>query len=787
MIPKTAQAQPTAIYTWSASQWLAANNNAGQFTGTAITNPDGSEGAQITVNSAHVANPYNYIFIHSAGLQGGHQYTAVVTMSIAAQTTDPSAFYLFARNSAGTQYDISQTWGGLPGATRTIVLPLDLRVLSGTWELYMGINYGGSINLNSVVVYSGLSSDGVHNYTWDQPTLNATPTSNPPAGVTQATGFHSFTLTSPTTTGATITVAGLTADYANAPMSVAQANASAINTAITQLAGAGAGSKLLIPPGTYRVAPTAPFTLQNLTNVTVNGQGSTLIFETLLEGNEAFLLSGNSQMLMENLNLDWDWNVEPIAALAVASNVSGTSCTLTFPASTTSAQMSQYASFNWMTLFGMDPTHLVRNDMSIYSFSGGPQPTRTVTGANTMNVTFPTALPLTNGKSYCVRFLYYDMGAFKIAACSNLQLFEVNIYSMPGMGFFFEDRMKNFELNHCYITRSSTGTANPLTTAADGVHSDESQGNVMVYNCQFTGMGDDAINIHDDCYQYNVETNVSGQPSNLLRLADCYSYQLRFDVNDNAEFYNADFSYLGTNTTPVLAQVTAVATHDSANPPYVDLTLASVPAGLNSQSIVRNAAFDTSNVEIYGTTIQYSNGRGILLSADGATITSNFIRDVYSAPIELETEIVQGLWAEGHGASNILIESNTLQDSNQLGRFDGTYIEADPIIPWGQTSATLHQQVSVINNVFYDCPGPAMTLNNCQNVLATGNSIRLGTMPSYLSVYAGTFMLTNSSEASLGGNTWLNLMASSSLYGVIYDPATTSNVSPDLNALINQY
>jgi hypothetical protein len=786
LAPLTGSAQkPAVVYQWDAAAWLA-NYNRSQFSALPVANPDGSTGAQITVTPRDAGNPYNHIVVTAGGMKGGDQYTAAITFSVLEPTEYPTSFYMFARNSAGNQYDIWQTWIGLPGATRTVTLPMDLKpVVSGTWKLFMGISKSGALNINRIVIYSGLTSDGTTSYATAGAPPNQTPSTPPPDGVTEATGCAPFTIAPPAPSKLTVSLADykLAADTAGAPPSVAVDNASALQKAFTDCKGKGPMT-LVIPKGTYRLAPVSNLTIDGLTDVTIDGRGSVLILEKFTKEGPAFLVGHCVRTLLKDFTIDWDWNVKPIASLGTVSNLSADKlqCDFTFP-DLDAARTAITRATPWRSIFAMDPTHLIRTDTNIFPFPKGAVITAGTAG-NVLHVAFPKPVPFVNGQAYCIRHLYYDMSGFKILDSSDLTFDAVDIYSIPGMGWFFEGAMHNFQVSNCKICRAP-GSRNPLTTAADGLHVDQFVDNLNVENCDFTGSGDDAMNIHNESYEGDIVTD--GTDASKLTLMNCPSYQLRLNPGDPLEFYNADYSYLGGSTSPVTRRVASVSSNNKGKPQTIIHLAAKLPAGITAQSILINGRFATSNVRIANCNVEYSNGRGILLSAHNALITDCKLRSVYCTAINLESEIVTPLWTEGRGASNLLVKNNTFEDDNRMGRYNGAVIYTDAHFPWGPSTAAIYKQISIENNRFFNCPGPALSLSNCSNVLVRSNEIHVTHPVANPARYAGMFFVKNSSDLALGGNQWISGTSDPFTGGIVYDPATISNLSPNPAANIDRH
>lgn len=784
LLPVTALGeQPEVVYLWDANNWLTKYNHT-QFSAEPITNPDGTAGAMVRVTPRDEQNPYNHIVVTAASMQTGHEYTAVLTCKVASPTVYPTSFYMFARNSAGNQYDIWQTWIGLPGETRTMVLPMDLKTVgSGTWKLFMGISKAGGLEINSLVVYRGLTSNGKTTYQTASPTPDATPGNTLPDGLTEATGFTPFTVTPPEKAGNIITLAppayNFVADSATATDAVAVENAIAFQQAVKDCRGKGA-TKLIIPSGIYRLSSPVSLTLDGLEDVTIAGQGSTLIVEKMAKDGAAFIVNHFARLTIENLTMDWDWKVQPIASLGIVSNLSAdkAQADFTFP-DLDAARIKVTLATQWRSIFAMDLKRLIRTDPNIYNV---PKTVVITPGSadNVLHAIFPEPAPLVEGSTYCIRHLYYDMCGFKISEGHDLTFKFVTINSIPGMGWFFAGPVQNILLTHCNIMRPG-GSRYPLTTAADGLHVDQSLGNLIFEDCYITGTGDDAMNVHNEVYQAEIAFDET-DPTKLT-LLNCPSYQLRVKAGDSIEFFNADFSNLNNNALPVSREVATVSSDNHGKPRTFIQFTAPLPQGLTAQSIVRNARFATKNVRIAHCNIEYSNGRGLLLSAENALVTGCRMSHVYSTAIDLEAEIVQPLWTEGRGASNVVIEGNTFDDNNQQVRYGGAILYTNPRIPWGQTTATLFDRILIENNRFLNCPGPAVSFMNCTNLIVRSNEIRLTEAVANTTRYAGAICLTKSSNLALGGNRWINEVPAKFTGGVVYDPATTSNVSLDTNAV----
>jgi hypothetical protein len=773
-------ADRTVVYEWdTASYYQSRHNN----TGSRVVLDKVDDRLRVTVPPGSPAGGYyNFLLTPVGKLVSGKQYTAVVTFEISTPVTYPGRFYMFARNTAGEIHDIWQQWIGDAGAVRTISMPLDLPVVEGgTWTLYVGMHGPGSIIFDRLVIYEGIETASA------PASPGGTPASTLPAGVTPATGFVPFSIDPPATKSpVTITMA----DYAFVANS---SKASATNSLQLQKAlkdcRARGATKLVIPAGTYRFSGVRSITLDGLEDLTIDGQGSTFIFEELARDGGAFVVKNCARMVLKNLVIDWNADLQPIASLGVVSNLSADKkqCDVTFP-DLDAAQTAVTRAAPWKSMTAMDPATLVRSAATDpETMLGRTNNFRVPSGitfapgsaGNVLRVTFPSPATLRNGQAYFIRHLYYEMGAFKISDSSHLVFEAVTIRAIPGMGWVFVAATHDVALLNCHIKRAP-GSRTPLTTAADGVHIGESQGNFIIRDCTFTGMGDDVINLHDNCYQGELVPG-SGDPARLT-LINCKSHQLRIQPGDRLQFYDPDYANLNRSPEAVTRQVATSTTNNQTG--RTDITFTSpLPSPLSPRAIIRNTRFKTTNVLISGCVLEYTNGRGILLSTHGTTVENCRFSHVAGAPIRLETNITQPHWAEGHGASNILIRNNVFDDNNQSINSKGAIIWGGVTIPWGPTETALFDTVTIENNRFVDCPGPALLLGNATNVVVRGNLIEQTRPVPGATPFSSLLQVSRSSGLALGGNTWTHAPGSAPTGGVVYDPATTVNFSAGTNVV----
>ncbi len=107
--------------------------------------------------------------------------------------------------------------------------------------------------------------------------------------------------------------------------------------------------------------------------------------------------------------------------------------------------------------------------------------------------TSPDFSSLFEGEEVIVRHYVYEAQAVSIygktaadIACEN-----ITIYGFPGVGFSVQGQ-RGFRLSGCKIMQKA---GRPISAAADGSHFVNTHGDILVEDCDFSGQGDDSLNI----------------------------------------------------------------------------------------------------------------------------------------------------------------------------------------------------------------------------------------------------------------------------------------------------
>lgn len=698
-------------------------------------------------------------------LKGGQDYTAIATYEVVDPTRAPATFYLLARSKTlSTGMDIWRKWTGAKGERGTVHLPMTLRK-ANDWTLTLGIEGPGVLILSDLRIVEGAGRVLVPALAGAKPQPGSLPRE-----MRLPTGGEPFQIKPPAPTAGAVTLSAT--DFGLHPSGDtptsdedAERNFAALTAAIAACKSRGA-ARLVVPKGIYRFASDDALRLDGMQDFTLDASGSEFIFTRLHPNRPAILIANSQRCVVQNLTVDWDWKVAPIAHLTNVVRIApdGKSVDLAFP-DDDAAEVARARTMPWLEFFPMEPaTFRPVAGAKIWM----PRQTRIeALGEKSVRILLDQPLPLKTGASYAIRHFDYQMNAFNLTSNHDLLLDQVTIYSMPGMGWVSSGEQDHWGLRRCRIV-PRPGTRRPMTTAADGFHSYESQGFLSLEECEISHCGDDCVNIHDNC-----GSGVTRVDDHNLFAPDTTNWRARFRPGDRVELCGPNYAPLG-----FASELTAVKRDGKA----ATLTFSdTLPADLPSNTILWNHRYETRNVRIEKCKFHNSGGRGILLAAHGARIEGNIFDHLFAGAFQFHTEIMPG-WNEGHGASNIVFRNNVIRTVNARETFGGAALYATAVLPAGPGTFPLFHDILVENNRLEDCYGPAMQFSACRNVVVRGNTITTVMPLPNATPLRSTILIDRASAMTLGANTWIS-SPHVSRAGVMLDPATTSGIQAHGNTL----
>ena len=400
--------------------------------------------------------------------------------------------------------------------------------------------------------------------------------------------------------------------------------------------------KLVLAPGVYQLHPSgqAPHHtwcafLNGVSDLTVSGPGATLLVHGV---SGAFILAGCHNVTFEGLTLDYPRPAQSVGTVIASSEKSFEVEVLPEYPVVGGEPVEAYMDFDPATklprrrgvdnYYGVERTELVRPQVLRVHLRHGQSP------------------PV--GVLVALRHSVYGPGGWYADNSSNLTYRDLTIYSVPGMGFI-AGHCRDVTLERCRVLLKP-GTSRLVSASADGSHFGGCQGTVTVTDCEFEGMGDDAVNIKSGLYlsvREKVDEHTLVTQHNL-KMVDVPG------VGDTLELSHAD-------TLIPYASLTVAKVELGPAPEHLHrVTLREpLPAELAMGDVLGNAT-RAPRVRIRGVQVRRNRARGFLIQSRDCVIEDCTFRDVTGGGVWVMTEVVH--FFESIGTRDVVVRRCTFDN-----------------------------------------------------------------------------------------------------------------------------
>ena len=457
---------------------------------------------------------------------------------------------------------------------------------------------------------------------------------------------------------------------------------------------------LKVDGGKYYFRTDKAIMLDGLKNILIDADGAQFIFE-----NPNYFHIVNCDCIeIRDLGITWNLDVSRLASLVKIRNASKESHSFELEF-TELNEVS--ADIPIMAFTKYDPEALTpgtRQDFKenyVYQFPGSIK-TVEKTGHNVLKVTHDGSLDnYTDGEVYLLRHHVYGGNAFNVYNTSNITFSGIKLYAVAGMGWLIENRSEHFQLLGCVIGLDPEHDDNRISTTADGVHIANTNGKFRISGCDFSFMGDDDVNVHD-----NIATVTDKLDEKTVEI---YTNANNFAAGDTAIFSSKGFDRLGFS-----AEVTSVEgkklTFDKELPDYIV-----------KDCIVSNGSIDSGNYVISGNYFHENRARGLLLQSNNGLCESNRFYKTMANPIKVIMDISSELWLEGTGVNGLVIRNNSFVECNVVEW--SAQISISTNIDGKSADSTLFYNITVENNSFDNFYGRLVDASNVSNLKICGNRV----------------------------------------------------------------
>lgn len=325
--------------------------------------------------------------------------------------------------------------------------------------------------------------------------------------------------------------------------------------------------------------------------------------------------------------------------------------------------------------------------------------------------------PLAPGDALVVRSGWRPDPAVLLYRARDTVLEDCVVRAAAGMGFIAQ-RSENVTVRGTgraadrtagAFARAKTGRMTSLQ--ADATHFSNCRGEIVVENCLFEGMVDDAINVHSTCLQ------VEAMPSPTeIRCRYRHSQSVGFEVFLPGERLRG----IRGRTLEPSDKTVAVTGVAMRAPDLVDLTLsAPLPDGLGVGDAVENADWQPA-VAFRDNIVRNSSPRATLFTTPGRVVCEgNLFDHVAAQAVHLSADAWD--WYESGACEDVTIRRNVFRDC-LLVRGKGV-IQIDPNVKDLKAQRRrYHRNIVIEGNVFEQTRGPLLYARSVSNLVWRANS-----------------------------------------------------------------
>ncbi len=491
--------------------------------------------------------------------------------------------------------------------------------------------------------------------------------------------------------------------------------------------------------------------ITNVTDLVIDGQGSTLNFNGLCQGIQ---MDWAQRIVFKNFNIDWP-KVQ-VAALATVQNVDANTSKMQLvfdPAYPVDKNTVIEAITSW---------DRANNYWSLTNPSEDeylPRGHTRYLGGQTFEV--PDWVGFQNGDTALVRFFAGEAPGFTVDDSQDVTIDNVNIYSATSIAFIFSlDR--GIRLANSSVTRLP-GSNRLISSAADAVHMAGNQGDIVLEGNTLAYQGDDGLNINATMWCNSSSNESNNQPCNPSLAGSSggpasgmFVYNWFENVwlpGDALGFFDSNFLLSGTS------KVQSIVTN-----PHVSTELMfSKPSPAKAQFLA-DFNYGGARYIIRNNRFLHNRARGALLQTAEGLVTGNVFdgQTLHSLYV-----ISSPYWGEGPGAQNLTVANNTISNAGnyiQNASSSNSVLGAVVVAAEDNTATTiaspvpLHQNVIFADNTVQDTPGPGFFISTTNNVIMQGNHLdNTNQSAAYVATYGtatstGSIVVTQASNVFFQAN-----------------------------------
>lgn len=319
------------------------------------------------------------------------------------------------------------------------------------------------------------------------------------------------------------------------------------------------------------------------------------------------------------------------------------------------------------------------------------------------------------GEQVCYRFFIYGCCDISLNSVKRALLKNINIQRASGMALVISGRSRDVTLEN-FNLKAAVGSKELYASNADGIHINGLGGYLKMKNCEFVGLGDDALNVH----------SVPGEISKVLNNGEFDILQPYFNNFAPPKYAKLpEYWAEKGDVIEVYNKVTFEKTGELTVESYSDgkLKVSRVQGEPADGNLLINTAFCPS-VSISDCTVKNTRARGLLIRTRDVTIENCFIYGISLPAILITPDIV--VWHEVGNSRNVLIKNNTFEKcaiiESPANRGAIAIKSCDDDANNIDYRSYVHSDIKILNNKFINIANSAVYASATKGLTVAGNS-----------------------------------------------------------------
>ena len=468
-------------------------------------------------------------------------------------------------------------------------------------------------------------------------------------------------------------------------------------------------TRLVIDKGTYYFESINGLDANNCTDLLIEGNDATFVFSSI---DYRFFIRNSDCVEIRNLNVDWNWKESPLASVVTVQNGNADTNTLDLV-----FKDAEYCDENCrlMAITQCDPETYTfgakYSSKEVYLYQDGTN-IKSVQkiSDNTLRVTHNGCMNgFEDGETYILRHYVYNGTVFNLRDYSkNITFDNVSIYGSSGMAYICEGNSSHFQIINSFIgVNPEHKDKRCVSLTADAIHIVNTNGCFNISDCDISGMGDDAINVHDGLGYVSA---VNGNTLTLIASA------MRLSEGDVLAFKNKKFE-----NTDLTAKIVSVKALEGITK---EVVVESLPESVSAGFVAYSTECDSSNYVIRNNYSHENRARGLLLQSSNGLCENNRFYKTMAQAIKVVMDIEPTLWQEGTGVDNLIIRNNTFEKCNYSDW--GSAIEIGTNIAGNSAETAVFTNIEISSNKFTDISSTLLRADNINGFVFCNNTIDTG-------------------------------------------------------------